>query len=130
MREFYWITRLDALEGLFGFFIFLGVIGLAIYIGFRIYWNTPDCQDDETERNATNIVLKVSMWFALLLMVGIPGCVFVPNKEEALVIYGVGGSIEYIQEHPDSEQLPPNLKKAVDKFVEEYVDDKTNEQMR
>lgn len=130
MREFYWITRLDTLEGLFGFFIFLGVIGLIIYIGFRVYWSTPDCQNDETERSTTNTVLRVSMWFALLLMVGIPGCVFVPNKEEALVIYGVGGSIEYIQEHPDSEQLPPNLKKAVDKFVEEYVDDKTNEQMR
>ena len=130
MREFYWITRLDTLEGLFGFFIFLGVIGLIIYIGFRVYWSTPDCQNDETERSTTNTVLRVSMWFALLLMVGIPGCVFVPTKEEALVIYGVGGSIEYIQEHPDSEQLPPNLKKAVDKFVEEYVDKKTNEEMR
>lgn len=44
--------------------------------------------------------------------------IFIPTKNEALLIYGVGGTIDYIKSNDTAKQLPDKCVKALDKWVE------------
>lgn len=39
MKEIYWITRLDSLEGMFGLFVFLAILGAICYVIGKIAFN-------------------------------------------------------------------------------------------
>ena len=44
--------------------------------------------------------------------------IFIPTTNEALLIYGVGGTIDYIKSNDTAKQLPDKCIKALDKWVE------------
>jgi hypothetical protein len=56
--------------------------------------------------------------FAIFALVGILGVVFVPTTKEALVIYGVGGTIDYVKQDTVAQKLPHKAIIAIDKYLE------------
>ena len=77
----------------------------------------PDV-DDNTRKAARRIFKK----FVLALSLFIAVVVFVPTKRDALIIAGVGGTIEYLKSNETATQLPDKAVKALDKLVDEYLD--------
>lgn len=47
--------------------------------------------------------------------------IFVPTKKDALLIWGVGGTIDYIKSNDTAKQLPDKCIQVLDKFVDEYM---------
>lgn len=44
--------------------------------------------------------------------------IFIPTTNEALLIYGVGGMIDYIKSNDTAKQLPDKCVKALDKYLD------------
>ena len=43
---------------------------------------------------------------------------FIPTTNEALMIYGIGGTIDYIKSNETAKQLPDKYIKALDKWAD------------
>lgn len=111
MEELYWITRLDAVHAVICFLVAAGVIvSIALFL-----WTIGE--DDET---SAPVKPKIKC-FAILGLVGVLGSVFVPTTKEALVIYGVGGTIDYIKQDTVAQKLPQKAIIALDKYLDESI---------
>lgn len=116
MSELYWLTRLDGINIVLGILLFISIVVAAVFlIGFAISgWKVT--ADDYTEKDLKT--LKMSTLISVLLSVLF---VFVPSKEDALLIWGVGGTIDYIKSNKTAKQLPDKCIKALDKWVDECM---------
>lgn len=111
MNELYWITRLDNVWGIYIFFmIALGVI--LFYQCFFLY------EDDieEKEKKYRKKYIKIVMIFIFIVSLFM---VFTPNTKEAYLIYGVGGTIDYIQQNDKAQKIPDKCIEALDKYLED-----------
>lgn len=117
MNELYWITRFNAIHAVFVIILAISAVVLAVSI---IGWLINDDEDYECERKARkhceNVIHKCIFPFIL----GILGIIFVPTTKEALLIYGVGGTIDYLQANPTAQKLPDKCIKALDKWVDSW----------
>lgn len=131
MEELYWITRLGALNFLFNAIIFIALVAIIILVMelFAIK-KTPDNEDDKNlelqvvtgkvhnENMYYNFVKKQFIRAFIVFVVSIVCNVFIPTKNEALMIYGVGGTIDYIKSNETVKQLPDKCIKALDKWAD------------
>ena len=53
---------------------------------------------------------------------------FIPTTNQALLIYGVGGTIDYIKSNDTSKQLPDKCVKALDKWVENLIKEENHKE--
>lgn len=124
MNEIYWITRLDAICN---FLITIAVVSfiISVAIGAFSMYNRFAADDYEEGGKYYNCYMqrfkiflnyfKRSIIVTLVLTVI---NIFIPTKNEALLIYGVGGTIDYIKSNDTAKQLPDKCIKALDKWVE------------
>ena len=49
---------------------------------------------------------------------------FIPTTNEALMVYGIGGTIDYIESNETAKQLPDKCIKALDKWVDNLNEEK------
>lgn len=49
--------------------------------------------------------------------------VFVPTSEEALIIYGVGGTIDYVQDNETLQKLPDKAVEALTMWVDTLTEE-------
>lgn len=117
MNEIYWITRLDAINTTFSTFLILGIAALVIFT-FIALVNLEDWDD-----NCTRFSKKYFRICCPVLFISLLGTVFIPTTKEALLIYGVGGTIDYIKSNETAKGIPDKAVKALDKFLEEYNKD-------
>lgn len=140
MNEIYWITRLDGINtvamviviitviisiiSLVGYFVSLGNIS---YYKERVKKGFKGLEDDVEEWiNYAKVWKKIWVIFVPLLIVSTLVKVFVPTTNEAFVIYGVGGTIDYIKSNPTAKQLPDKCVKALDRWVDSWGVEKTD----
>ena len=134
MNEIYWITRLDGINtvamviviitviisiiSLVGYFVSLGNIS---YYKERVKKGFKGLEDDVEEWiNYAKVWKKIWVIFVPILIVSTLVKVFVPTTNEAFVIYGVGGTIDYIKSNPTAKQLPDKCVKALDRWVDSW----------
>jgi hypothetical protein len=122
MNEIYWITRLDAINTIFSAFLIISIVALVVFIFIALanldYW----------DNSCTWFSKKYLKICCPILFISILGTAFVPTTKEALLIYGVGGTIDYIKSKNTVKKLPDKAIKALDKFLDEYnVETKSNE---
>lgn len=124
MNEIYWITRLDAICKFLSAvavvcFIISVVTGIfAIHNRFEAddYAEAGKYYDCHMQRFKIFLnYFKRSIIVALVLTVI---NIFIPTKNDALLIYGVGGTIDYIKSNDTAKQLPDKHIKALDKWVD------------
>lgn len=131
MNEIYWITRFDNLCKLFQISTFLLIVIFLIL--FYVYYLYE--KDEEKNKDPDNIefyktIRKAISINLILLSVSILLNLFVPTTKDMLLIYGVGGTIDYIEYNKKAKQLPDKCIQALDKILDEYINDKEDKTCR
>lgn len=116
MEEIYWITRLDAICLFFRIVSIIAIIFAALIIisAFICIIDPPNENIIKKLKTASKIVFSV-------LIFGIIGTIFTPTTKEMLLIYGVGGTIDYIKQNETIQQLPDKCIEALDLFIDDYI---------
>ena len=121
MNEIYWITRLDGINTLLGLFLLISlIVFLFFFIGFLI--SGGEVGNDFNNNDFR--VLKTSFFSSALLSIAF---VFTPSEKDMFMIYGIGGTIDYIKSNDTAKQIPDKCINALDKFIDEYVNEDNNE---
>ena len=124
MEEIYWITRLDAicnfLTTIAGVSSVISVVTgiFAMFNRFEADYYVEGGKYYNCYMQKFKIFLnyfKRSIIVALVLSVI---NIFIPTKNDALLIYGVGGTIDYVKSNKTAKQLPDKCIKALDKWVD------------
>ncbi len=126
MFEIYWLTRVDTLNTLFGWMIAIPVVvGIVMFIAFLI--SMENIRSEEVDENWLSFKKYCKKFRNVLLpvfIVGILGTGFCPSKNDMLLIYGVGGSIDYLRNNPTAQKLPDKCIEALDAWVDELFPEK------
>jgi hypothetical protein len=120
MSELYWITRCDPIGTAALVFLIISsvLLGLLI-IGYAACSSDKDESGISLAKKLLKIVVPV---FTVSLLVE----VFIPTTKEALVIYGVGGTVDYLKSNPTAKKLPDKCINALDKWVDSFTSEKND----
>ena len=117
MNELYWLTRLEYIQNFL--VIIMSVSGIVLFISFMI-WAMANYVEE------AKLALKWAIGTFTTLVISSLIFVFVPSTKEALLIWGVGSTIDYIQENEIAKQLPDKCINALNDWVESLSDPKNN----
>lgn len=109
MNELYWITRLDAICVILIVVMSIAVVAMAI--GFMI-WSVSDDIDEQARGHKVLRLSLITFLFSTIVYI------FVPDTKQALIIYGVGGTIDYVKDNDKCKQIPNKVIDALDKYLE------------
>lgn len=125
MEELYWMTRTDAVIVVASIFLCIALVAvLAAFILFQGTYN-------KEEKKAIKKFVRKYAWIdytviivcSLLIM-------FVPSKKDMLLIYGVGGAIDYAKDNEKAKQLPDKVVDAIDAYLESLKEGKPYDKRR
>lgn len=115
MSEIYWISRLDYICNLFIVLsIVFGVI--AVVGGFTLI--VADKSDKDYP-----VILKTVKKSLLMLSCSILVVIFLPDTKQAYMIWGLGGTIDYIKSNETVQKLPDKTVQCLDKFLDKYLNE-------
>ena len=115
METMYWITRLDELNITFGILLIISIFGTIAFIVANIISATSEFED--VREGAKRVKQKLTLFFVIFIISTI-GCIFIPNTNEALVIYGVGETLEWIKDNDKAKQLPDKAIEALSLYLD------------
>ena len=115
MSELYWLTRLEYIQNFL--VIVMAISGIAMFISFML-WTMAEYADEIRK------TLSWLRWAFATLVISSLIFVFVPTTKEAVLIWGVGSAIDYIQENETAKQLPDKCINALNDWVESLSDEK------
>ena len=61
---------------------------------------------------------KIFKRSAVALAISVLGIIFIPTKQDMLLIYGVGTTLDYLQDNEKVQQLPDKCVDALEAWVE------------
>lgn len=117
MEELYWITRLDSINIFLSTLIIVGsmaIIILIIFNLFNIFDTYRDSDEEEKIKKLNRIVFPTWLLITLLF-------IFTPTSKEAYMIWGIGGTIDYIKSNETIKQIPDKCVKAIDILLDKYL---------
>lgn len=117
MNELYWLTRLEYIQNFL--VIVMSVSGIALFITF-VLWLMANYVEE-----AKTLIKWVIGTFTTLVISSLI-FVFVPSTKEALLIWGVGSTIDYLQENETAKQLPDKCINALNDWVDSLSDPKND----
>ena len=115
MSELYWLTRLEYIQNFL--VIVMSISGIALFISFML-WTMANYVEE------AKLALKWVISSFTTLVISSLIFVFVPSTKEAVLIWGVGSTIDYIQENETAKQLPDKCINALNDWVESLSDEK------
>ena len=130
MEELYWITRLTCICN---FLTAVAVVSFLIsaFIVVFVVCNRIEANNYEKGGENWNYYMQrfkmFLSYFKRLIFVAIIACLinfFIPTTNEALMIYGIGGTIDYVKSNKTAKQLPDKCIKALDKWVDNLNEEK------
>ena len=117
MNELYWITRLSVVTTSLEIIILLLILVAFGGVGIYFIMRGEAYSEEECEKlNAKAVKLLKSYIPAIAIIVLLR--MFIPTTEEALAIYGIGGTIDYIQQNDTAKQLPDKVINALDAYLD------------
>lgn len=123
MSELYWLGVLGNLNDLGVVIVFFSFL-VFITFGFWLFL----CSDDDLEPSP--LIKKVFNGSIFAVVLGVVMAIFIPSKKNLLIIYGVGGTIDYVKENKDANKIPDKCIKALGKYLDDELKedkDKDNE---
>lgn len=113
MSELYW---LGVLGNLHDFCVVLAILAAFAFLtlGFLLLMS-----DDDYEFPPSN--KKVFKYSIFVFVFGIIMAIFIPSTKNLLIIYGVGGTIDYVKENKDANKIPDKCIKALDKYLDDAL---------
>jgi len=120
MNEIYWLTRFDSINGFSIALFIIGIVVCFVVLCFHLF-----C-DEEEAKEATRKALK---FYGIPFLLGILGVIFVPTTKEAMLIYGLGGIVDYAKGNEKVKQLPDKAVDALERYLDSIeADNEDNEQ--
>lgn len=122
ISDMYWITRLSSIYDAFLLiFIIAGLVAVLTGIIVLLFSN-----DDEDDNAFFKSIKKYFITAVVAVVLSGIGLVFVPKTNEALLIYGVGTTIDYVDNNETIKQLPDKAVQALDKYLDSLNKDSEN----
>ena len=124
MNEIYWITRLDAICAFLWIVSLLSflLLGILLFVAKISKINAENDEENCEDWNEYMQRYKECMRYAkigvIVFLVSVFINIFIPTTKQALLIYGVGGTIDYIKSNKTAKQLPDKCVKALDKYLD------------
>ena len=120
----YWFSVLDGIDTIG--VIASVIIALALVILFVAFIVNLVEYDNDTETLTVlkRILLKLFISFGVAVIVTI----FAPSKEDMYMIYGVGGTLDYLKENPDENKLPDKTLECLNVAMDEYINKNKSEE--
>lgn len=124
MNEIYWITRLDAICCIL---ICISALSpFVLLVSFSLALSSRDDAETYKEYHGCwdEYMREYKKWMrnakrcAVIFFVSVFINIFIPTTKQALLIYGVGGTIDYIKSNDTAKQLPDKCVKALDKYLD------------
>lgn len=123
--KMYWFTRLTAITTALKTILIISLIlaAAALIFWIVIYLTDPEYMPDgeESKRSFLKIGSKTLCISTIVFVIGLIGRTFTPTTSEALVIYGVGESVEYLQNNKDAVQIPDKALQALNKYLDDNL---------
>ena len=114
MNTLYWITRLDSIVGILMLFaVISGITTFVLHLFLVTDFYDYD-EEKEKEKKARKISIIVFSISSLMLA-------FIPSTKDAYIIYGIGGTIDYLEQNKDAKQLPDKTIKAINAFLDNQI---------
>ena len=137
MNEIYWITRLDAICCIL--ICISALSSFVLLVSFYLALSSMDDAETYKEYHGCwdEYMREYKKWMrnakrcAVIFFVSVFINIFIPTTNQALLIYGVGGTIDYIKSNDTAKQIPDKCVKALDKYLENLTKEenqKENEQ--
>ena len=134
MNELYWITRLtyicDFLTTVAVVSFLISAFTVVFVVCNRIEANNYEKGGENWNYYMQRFKMCLS-YFKRFIFVAIVACLinfFIPTTNEALMIYGIGGTIDYVKSNETAKQLPDKYIKAFDKWVENLTKEENQKQ--
>ena len=131
--KLYWFTRLTAITtALKTILIVSGILaGAALIFWVIVYLSDPEYMPDgeESKRSFLKIGSKTLCISTIVFAIGLIGRTFTPTTSEALIIYGVGESVDYLQNNKDAVQIPDKALQALNKYLDDNLESDEKEML-
>jgi len=128
MNEFYWITRLDSIDNLLVAFAVIAAIVLIVgLIGFGVtYYDYEFDSDDEGVQKMRKYFKKMTI-VSLIVFISVSTInTFIPTTKDAYIIYGIGGTFDYLKINETAKQLPDKVVMAIDSYLGSKIEEQTD----
>lgn len=134
MNEIYWITRLDAICNFLTAVTVVSFLTSAFIVVF-VVCNRIEANSYKKGSEYYNCYMQkfkmLLSHFKRFIFVTIIACLinfFIPTTNEALMVYGIGGTIDYIKSNETAKQLPDKYIKVLDKWAENLTKEENQKQ--
>lgn len=116
MNEIYWITRLDSIVNASEIIAVFGIVlSVFAFVLFAINMS------DENKKWISFWKKGFIICSVVALFAGISS-IFVPTSKDAMLIFGVGGTIDYIKSNETIKQIPDKCINALDAWVDSLTE--------
>ena len=122
MNELYWINVLGTISDVSSLFCFLFGAAVIVFFGWSVAVAIDENIDDKFHQLPKKCLKYTAILFSIFLTINI----FVPNKNDLYVIYGIGNVIDYCKKNDDMKELPDNAVKALNLYLKKNI--KENEE--
>lgn len=116
MSTLYWINVLDNINFLFVFIFITSLILSVASVLVNLTCTTYEISETLDYKRFT----KTKHWAYTLLIISTLVITFVPSKSQLYIIYGVGGTIDYLKDNPTAKELPDKCIKALNIWVDNF----------
>lgn len=125
MSELYWLNVLGNLNGFFRFFMVLSIIAFVVCV---IFYFVSKYEDLCLPLTSKSIAKFIRFTLLPILIISNIGNTFIPDTKNLYVIYGVGGTLDYLKENKTAKQIPDKAILALDKYLNEQLEDNDNKE--
>ena len=123
MNELYWITRFYSINGTIGTILVLSIIvAICAFISFNCGIHDSDFEHDDRVRSICKKLINITKISFIITIISTIVFIFTPSQKEAYLIWGFGGTIDYLKENPTAKQIPDKCIKLLDKWVTDELE--------
>ena len=120
MSELYWLNVLGNLNGFCRLLIVLSIIALVVCVVFYFVSKDEDLYFPLTSKSIAKLIMFILL---PILIISTIGNTFIPDTKTLYVIYGVGGTLDYMKENKTAKQIPDKAILVLDKYLNEKLED-------
>lgn len=125
MSELYWLNVLGELSGICGVLI---VLSISAIVMCTILYFIPQDEDSRFPLTSKSIAKFIKSTLFPILIISTIGNTFIPDTKTLYIIYGVGGTLDYLKENKTAKQIPDKAILALDKYLNEQLGDNDNKE--
>lgn len=121
MEELYWITRIGTISDIFSIVSFVSffLLVVSITVWLTSGYSALEYRNTKKYEWLANKGKTFSKILSFILLISASIYVFTPTSKEMVLIYGIGGTIDYIKNDSVASNIPHKVIVALDKYLED-----------